>query len=115
MTGRETQKARIAEAETMWFCAADGYSPANTARWCDLGCGSDFNRMIGVPTRLIRKVVAAELEAVTARETRLREALLDIRDYEEPWPQDSADVYEHFQAVARAALSAADTEGATDG
>jgi len=79
MTGRETQEARIAEAETMWFCAADGYSPANTARWCDLGCGSDFNRMIGVPTRLIRKVVAAELEAVTARETRANEALTAAR------------------------------------
>jgi hypothetical protein len=39
-----------------------------------------------------------ELERVTA-------ALREIAHYEEPWPQDPSDVYEHFQAVARAALA----------
>jgi hypothetical protein len=42
--------------------------------------------------------LAAELERVTA-------ALREIAHYEEPWPQDPSDVYEHFQAVARAALA----------
>lgn len=34
-----------------------------------------------------------------------RDALQEIAHYEEPWPQDPSDVYEHFQAVARAALN----------
>jgi hypothetical protein len=44
------------------------------------------------------RAAAAELERVTA-------ALREIAEYEEPWPQDPSDVYEHFQVIARAALA----------
>ena len=50
--------------------------------------------------------VYQENEKLRALVEQMREALLDIRDYEETTPQDPADVYEHFQAVARAALAA---------
>lgn len=37
---------------------------------------------------------------------RMTDALREIAEYEEPWPQDPSDVYDHFQVVARAALAA---------
>lgn len=57
------------------------------------------------------EVVQAEVyvEDVTwlnERLARLTDALREIAEYEEPWPQDPSDVYDHFQVVARAALAA---------
>lgn len=45
-----------------------------------------------------------DLDDLASRVAELEQALREIADYEEPWPQDPSDVYEHFQAVARAVL-----------
>jgi hypothetical protein len=58
----------------------------------------DRSQMTRGDMSLAIDALAAELERVTA-------ALREIAHYEEPWPQDPSDVYEHFQAVARAALA----------
>jgi hypothetical protein len=50
-------------------------------------------------------IFADQIESLEAELERVTAALREIAHYEEPWPQDPSDVYEHFQAVARAALA----------
>ena len=46
-------------SERMWSCSHDGPHPDNTARWCEHGCGRDYNSMVEV-----------ELDDLTARALR---------------------------------------------
>lgn len=39
-----------------YFCTNCGYDEASDASWCALGCGRDYNKMIAVPERLIKKL-----------------------------------------------------------
>lgn len=55
-------------------------------------------------TRSMAAALAA-LDTLATESGALREALAEIVNYDEEGPQDAADVYEHFQAIARAALN----------
>lgn len=43
------EKARqLADPVWGYSCNACGYHPRSTSMWCDVGCGSDYNRMTKV-------------------------------------------------------------------
>lgn len=56
-----------------YFCSHDGYSPTNRGNWCDLGCGSDYNHIIGVPKRHVERML---------NEARQNELYLAMREVE---------------------------------
>lgn len=49
-----------------WKCNACGVHPENTSRWCQHGCGSDYNRMDEVEGRWnVVAVLCTNCERVT--------------------------------------------------
>lgn len=57
----------VADTDTAWFCSHDGYHPGNTNRWCAVGCGSDYNRMTGIPRRQFDRAVSNATVVGSAR------------------------------------------------
>lgn len=111
--------------QTGYACNADGFDRHNRGNWCDLGCGSDYNRMI--PVTVIKTTaldsLLARLREAEQRAERAKEALgwFDfIEDVELGGADDSSLSVTVMRSVAgwrkarnlyRAALSQATPEG----
>jgi hypothetical protein len=88
--------------EVAYFCSHDGYHPLNRGDWCELGCGSDYNRMIAVPQRHVDKLV----EQLREERDRLVEVEKAARKF--VYPEDDISFTaqdEHFQALRKALAS----------
>ena len=54
--------------DAMWSCNACGPHPGSTSRWCDGGCGSDYNRMTQ-PKRTMAQSRKREIERVLGEQS----------------------------------------------
>lgn len=65
--GPSADDVPVADPEMAWVCSHDGYHPLNTVRWCALGCGSDYNRMIGFSRRHFDRIAVPPSVVGSAR------------------------------------------------
>jgi hypothetical protein len=88
--GYDQARDDVWDAPVCSVCGED--HDADESAMCEGGEVVSFREWVEAARRLREQLDAA------------REALKDITHYEEPWPQDPADILDEFQSIARAAL-----------